>query len=383
MKKIRYKSQNVFTVLLLAVMLMSACRKDLQVPKEEKEYLFSPRPNDPIKGIYLVNEGNMGMNKASLDFVDFEAGQYRRNIYSEANPLQVKGLGDVGNDAGVYGSKLYIVVNISNKVEVLDVKTGKRIQQINITNCRYITFNKGKAYVSAYLGQVGNPAEPNGIVAEIDTTTLSEVRRVKVGRQPEEMAIVKDKLYIANSGGYSPGNYERTVSVVDLNSFTETKRIDVAINLHRLKADRFGDLYVTSRGDYLDTHSKLFVIDTQTDQVKLQYDIAVSNLTISNDVVYFYGSEWSHNTGKMTVSYGMLDVLSKKVLDTKFITDGTDKNIVIPYGIAVNPFTKEVFVTDAGNYVSPGVLYCFSPAGVKQWKVTTGDIPAHFAFVYR
>jgi DNA-binding beta-propeller fold protein YncE len=212
---------------------------------------------------------------------------------------------------------------------------------------------------------------------------LAEVRRVKVGRQPEEMAIVNDKLYIANSGGYSPGNYERTVSVVDLNSFTETKRIDVAINLHRLKADGFGDLYVTSRGDYLDIHSKLFVIDTKTDKVKLRYDIAVSNLTISNDVVYFYGSEWSHNTGKMTVSYGMLDVRSKKVLDKKFITDGTDKNIVIPYGIAVNPFTKEVFVTDAGNYVSPGVLYCFSPAGVKQWKVTTGDIPAHFAFVYR
>lgn len=383
MKKIGYKFQNAFTLLLLVMALMSACRKDLQPPKEEKEYLFPPRPNDPIKGIYLVNEGNMGMNKASLDFIDFEAGQYRRNIYSEANPLQVKGLGDVGNDAGVYGSKLYIVVNISNKVEVLDVKTRKRIKQIDITNCRYITFNKGKAYVSAYLGQVGNPAEPNGIVAEIDTTTLAEVRRVKVGRQPEEMAIVKDKLYIANSGGYSPGNYERTVSVVDLNSFTETKRIDVAINLHRLKADRFGDLYVTSRGDYLDINSKLFVIDTQTDQVKLQYDIAVSNLTISNDVVYFYGSEWSHHTGKMTVSYGMLDVISKKVLDKKFITDGTDNNIVIPYGIAVNPFTKEVFVTDAGNYVSPGILYCFSPEGVKKWKVTTGDIPAHFAFVYR
>ena len=383
MKKIGYRFQNAFTLLLLVTLLMSACRKDLQPPKEEKEYLFPPRPDDPVKGFYLVNEGNMGMNKASLDYVDYGAGQYRRNIYNEANPLQVKGLGDVANDAGVYGSKLYIVVNISNKVEVLDVKTGKRIQQINITNCRYITFNKGKAYVSAYLGQVGNPSEPNGIVAEIDTTTLAEVRRVQVGRQPEEMAIVNNKLYVANSGGYSPQNYERTLSVVDLNSFTETKRIDVAINLHRLKADRFGDLYVTSRGNYLDINSKLFVIDTQTDQVKKQYDIAVSNLTISNDVAYFYGSEWSHNTGKMTVTYGMLDVISKKVLDKKFITDGTDKDIVIPYGIAVDPFTKEVFVTDAGNYVSPGTLYCFSPAGVKKWKATTGDIPAHFAFIYK
>ncbi|MNR25638.1 hypothetical protein D3C85_1428010 [compost metagenome] len=140
---------------------------------------------------------------------------------------------------------------------------------------------------------------------------------------------------------------------------------------------------MTSRGDYLETKSKMFVIDTKTDQVKKQFDLAVSNLTINDDIAYFYGSEWNHNTGETTVTYGMLDVNEERVLDKKFITDGTDKNIVIPYGIAVDPFTKEVFVTDAGDYVSPGVVYCFSPQGLKKWSVTAGDIPAHFAFVYK
>lgn len=383
MKKIKLKHQNILSILLMAMTLTSACRKDPQVIKEEQEEVIAPEPARPAKGFYLVNEGNMGMNKASLDYMDFGTGIYRRNIYNEANPTQVKGLGDVANDVGIYGSKLYIVVNVSNKVEVLDVKTGKRLQQINIVNCRYITFKNGKAYVSAYLGEVGNAAEPNGIVAQIDTASLTEERRVKVGRQPEEMAIIGSKLYVANSGGYSPENYERTVSVIDLNSFTEIKRIDVAINLHRLKADKYGDLYVTSRGDYLETKSKMFVIDTKTDKVKTQFDLAVSNLTINDDIAYFYGSEWNHNTGETTVTYGMLDVNEERVLDKKFITDGTDKNIVIPYGIAVDPFTKEVFVTDAGDYVSPGVVYCFSPQGLKKWSVTAGDIPAHFAFVYK
>lgn len=371
---------SLWSVLLCAV-LFTACRKD-QAPVKEETQQVPADPSSVIKGFYLVNEGNMNMNKASLDYLDFRTGIYRNNIYGKANPEVVKGLGDVGNDIAAYGSKLYVVVNISNKVEVMDIKTGKKIKQIEVINCRYITFRNGKAYVSAYLGTVGDPKAPRGIVAQIDTLTLKEEKRIDVGRQPEEMAIVGDKLYVANSGGYSPPNYERTVSVIDLNTFQVVKNIDVGINLHRLKADRYGDLYVTSRGDYYDIPSKLFVIDTKTETIKKTFDIAVSNLTIDDDQAYFYGTEFSYITGSNTISYGILNVKDELLTAKQFITDGTEKNILIPYGIEVNPFTKDVFVTDAKDYVSPGTLYCFGANGRKKWSVKTGDIPAHFAFIY-
>jgi len=374
------KIHRLSLLILLSTALL-ACRKEPSPIKEETE-VIKPDSASIAKGFYLVNEGNMNMNKASLDYMDFSTGIYRRNIYNEVNPEVVKGLGDVANDIAVYGNKLYVVVNISNKIEVMDVKTGKRITQIDILNCRYITFHKGKAYVSAYLGQVGDPAAPQGIVAQIDTATLREEKRTEVGRQPEEMAIVGDKLYVANSGGYSPKNYERTVAVLDLNSFQVIKKIDVAVNLHRVKADRYGDLYVTSRGDYYDIPAKLFVIDTKTDQVKKTFDLGVSNLAIDGDNAYFYSTEFSYVTGENKITYGVLDVKNEVVTEKKFITDGTDGKIMIPYGIAVNPYTKDVFVTDAKDYVSPGTLYCFDAAGNKKYSLTTGDIPAHFAFVY-
>lgn len=364
------------------VLLVASCRKAPQVIPKQVEQIAAPDPSSVIKGIYLLNEGNMNMNKASLDFMNFRTGVYERNIYNEANPSVTKGLGDVGNDIGIYGSKMYVVVNISNKVEVLDVKTAKKLAQIDITNCRYVTFHKNKAYVSAYLGKVGDPKAPNGIVAEIDTTSLQIERKVTVGRQPEEMAIVGEKLYIANSGGYSPPDYERTVSVIDLASFTELKRIDVAINLDRLKADKYGDIYVSSRGDYYTIPSKLFVIDTKTDAVKKTFDIAASNLWIDDDTAYIYSTEWSYPQQKNVITYAMLNVKDETVLNSRFITDGTDKKIIVPYGIAVNPLTKDVFVTDAGNYVASGTLYCFDKNGVMKWKVQAGDIPAHMAFVY-
>jgi DNA-binding beta-propeller fold protein YncE len=68
-------------------------------------------------------------------------------------------------------------------------------------------------------------------------------------------------------------------------------------------------------------------------------------------------------------------------VNRSFITDGTDKEIEIPYGIMVHPVTKDIYVTDAGNYVSPGMLYCFTKNGKKKWSVRTGDIPAHFALL--
>ncbi|MDN3584704.1 YncE family protein [Mucilaginibacter flavus] len=382
MKNISQKLLYLLPAIL--VLAYSSCRKDTGPVKEVVTPVAPPDTTvNPIKGFYLLNEGNMGSNKASLDYFDYATGKYHKNIYGELNPDIVKSLGDVGNDIGIYGNKVYVVVNVSNKVEVLNATTGKRITQVNIANCRYVTFHNGKAYVSAYLGTVGDPKAPNGAVDEIDTTSLQITRKVTVGRQPEEMAIVGEKLYVANSGGYSPPNYERTVSVVDLASFTEIKRIDVAINLDRVKADKYGDIYVTSRGDYYDIPSKLFVIDTKTDAVKKEFDFGVSNLWIDDDTAYMYSFEFSYKTGKNTTTYSMLNVKDETVLNTKFITDGTEALIKVPYGIAVNPYTKEVLVTDAKDYVTPGMVYVFDPSGKKKWQAITGDIPGHFAFAYK
>lgn len=53
---------------------------------------------------------------------------------------------------------------------------------------------------------------------------------------------------------------------------------------------------------------------------------------------------------------------------------------MIPYGIAIHPRNGDIYVTDAKNYVSSGVLHCYSREGVHKWSVRTGDIPAHMVF---
>lgn len=365
----------------VCLFLCLACREDLPVLRSESEAVSRPGSPHEIKGMFVLNEGNMGSNKCTLDFLDFRSGFYTRNIYPERNPEVVKELGDVGNDLQVYGNRLYAVINCSHYVEVMDVRTAQHIGSVNVTNCRYIVFAGDKAYVSSYAGPVQiDPNARPGKIVEFDVNTLQITREVVVGYQPEEMVIKDGLLYVANSGGYRFPNYDRTVSVVDLGTFEVVNTIDVAINLHRMKLASDGLIYVSSRGDYYGTKSDVFVIDPEAQRVVGRLGVAASEMCMDDDELYLISVEWSYVSGKNEIRYTLYDTRKREILPRNFITDGTEKDISIPYGLGVNPETKEIFVSDATNYVTPGYLYCFSPEGKLKWKVRTGDIPAHFAF---
>ena len=373
---------------LLCLAVLFACREiELVVPTEYELLPGVPiAPDARPAGMYLLNEANMGSNKSSIDYVDFRNAYYVRNIYAERNPEVVKELGDVGNDIQIYGNKLYAVINCSHKVEVMDVRTCKRIGQVDIPNCRYIRFAKGKAYVSAYVGPVAiDPNAQLGAVYEVDTASLAVTRKVTVGYQPDELEVLGEYLYVANSGGYRAPDYDSTVSVVEIYGMKQIQKIPVGINLHRIRKDRYGKLWVTSRGDYNTIPTRIYVLDRKDKNskemvVKDTLDIPCSEMYIQGDSLYFYSVEWNKQTERNTVTYGIIDVRTGQLVTDHFITDGTEQDIVIPYGICVHPTTGDVYVTDAKNYVSSGVLHCYDRHGKKKWSVRTGDIPAHMAF---
>ena len=313
-----------------------------------------------IIGMYLLNEGNMGSNKATLDYLDLSGKDstvhYYRNIYSERNPSTVMSLGDVGNDCQIYGSRLWLVINCSNKVEVARAADAVRIGKVNIPNCRYVTFKDGFAYVSSYVGSV--------------------------------YGVGSNRLYVANSGGYqgmTGQGYESTVSVVDLSTMEETDKIEVAPNLHHLKADKYGQLWVTSRGNYMDEASSIWWLESDGNgnmRVGGHLDQSVSDLCIVGDSLYFYGSQWSEVTMTNTVTYGIINVRSHQVVTNTLSTAPEIQKIRMPYGIIVNPLHHDFYLMDAKNYVSSGELLHFNADGTFDWKVKTGDIPGHAAFLY-
>ena len=333
-------------------MLLWSCRHD--------EVIYPTIPTEVTKevqkgGLYVLCEGNMGSNKARLDYMNLETGTYYANWYGAQNPTQVKELGDVGNDIQQYGSRLYAVINCSHRVEIMDLQ-ARHIGSIDIPNCRYVAFYGGKAYVSAYVGSIAD-SDMLGSVFEIDTASLKITREVKVGHQPDELCVVGDELFVVNSGGYLTNRHDSTVSVIDLASLTEKQKIIVGKNPQRIRVDDRQQLWVA-------TDNGLYVLANK--QVKTVLPIHANNLSVLGSTVYVLD-----HANKVLQGISTTDYQSSTIYQLSSYEN--------PYGLLATD--EALYITDAKNYVSSGVLHCYGYDGRERWTAMTGDIPGHLCRV--
>jgi YVTN family beta-propeller protein len=344
--------KNVF--LFAFIILLSACddMKDVPTPVD------LPATPGETGQMYILSEGLFNMNNSTLSLINFQ----NRTIIPDYFLLQNnRGLGDTANDMKLYGSKLWIVVNVSSQVEVLDVRSGYSIKRIPFFNTsgvarqpRYITFYGNKAYVCSF----------DGTVERIDTTSMAIEAVAVVGRNPDGITAVNGKLYVSNSGGLDIPNYDNTVSVVDINTFTEVKKITVGINPFKIEADSQGDVYVVSRGNNSTIKSTWSRISSQTDEVVQTFDnLPVVNFTIHNDTAYIYNYDYVNSTYWVKT----FDCKTEQIISDNFITDST--TLERPFGIYVHPTNGNVYLTDALNYTVKGNLYCFTRKGKLLYKL--------------
>ena len=97
----------------LILCFLDGCRQELPTIRSEVEYVTLPSDPQSIEGFFLVNEGNMGSNKCTIDHFDARTGSYFRNIYPERKPQCSEGTWRCGQrhrhlrQSAVCGSKLF------------------------------------------------------------------------------------------------------------------------------------------------------------------------------------------------------------------------------------------------------------------------------------
>lgn len=356
-------------------LLLTSCRGDILLPPPEQTPVTAGQPG-PVAGFYILNEGNMGSNRAEIDYFNLHTGSFLRNIYTAMNPDAVKELGDVGNDLLIAHGHLYATINCSHKVEVMQASDARRIGQVDVPNCRFMAADEHHLYVSSYVGPVQvDPHAPRGAVFRIDPVTLQIDGIVETGYQPEQLAIAQGKLYVANSGGYRAPDYDNTLTVIDLNSFTVCGSITVAPNLYGVIYDEAREqLLVSSQGNGTDVPSDIYSVSLPDGTVTGALDIRCSRMTLCDGCLYII----TRQEGNKKASFLKYD-LETQTREGSFINP-PEPDMTMPYCLAVNPYNGDIYVGDARNYVSSGRLHCFTNTGEYRWTVTTGDIPSAIAF---
>ena len=341
-----------YLLLVLCFILMSvSCRKPIDGNDDDDK----PTPVYGMKGLYILNEGLFQMNNSSISYYNAETGEMTPDIFLKVNQ---RGLGDTGNDLQQYGSKLYCVVNISGQIEVMNINSCISLKQISLAGKqpRKIAFYKNKAYVSCF----------DGSVVRIDTASLEIDATATAGANPEGICVANGKLYVANSGGLNRPNYGKTVSVFDLARFELLREIEVEINPYVMMPDKEGDVYLVSRGNYGSVPYTFQRIDSKTDKVVQRYELPVLNFTICDEYAYLYYYDFS--SGKSWIK--VMNILTEKIEKENFISDGTVLNT--PYTIAVNPVSKDVYISNAYQFTVNSDIYVFDKNGKKKLVFEAG-----------
>jgi hypothetical protein len=406
-------------LLLCGALVFCACHKDPVPEPPSKDAELTGEKVDvsvfpqTIGKIFLLNEGGMGSNNASLDFLRISDGNYITGAFKKMNPGVGAGLGDVGNDIAIHGDEVWIIVNNSGIVEVISAKDETEIAAIAVPTPRNIAFDDRYAYVTSWAGAFANgiydengsytitdSSNPKGQVYRIDLNTKKVAGTVEVGYQPEGIAYYNGKLYVANSGGISsqlPPNYayDKTVSIIDADSFRVTRTVEVQVNLKNVYSDGKGFIYVTTLGNYWDVHSGLYVfsaadprapylVGSGEDSILNPDYLHVSCSCIQGDTVYCIGTpdefDWtaSHTYNVWCVKQSEDGPEQLTIGHYGMSLTGT------PYGMAAVGFANSEFpsllVGDAGDYFNPGTVSCYRIGNSnKLWTVTAGVCPGHFA----
>ena len=305
---------------------------------------------------YVLNSGDWKSANSSLTKYDLGTGVAVQNYFELQNG---RGLGATANDMLVHGSKMYIAVSGESTIEVtsLDAKSIKQIKCA--AQPRYLAAQDGKVYVTYY----------DGNVARIDTAILEVDAMVAVGRNPEQLAVCGEKMYVANSGGMDYNTevgYDKTVSVIDIASFVEVGKIEVVCN-PAVVVSCEGGVYVASYGNYYDVPSTLQCISPGGEVAVVNECANMTEFCYNAGRLYGFFSAYDENWNA-TTTYLSYDVADKSV-DSPWIKETFRP---VPYKVCA---AGEYVCVTSSDYMNDGDTYLYDTDGMLVHTVPSGLNP--------
>ncbi len=337
----------------LAITVLSSCKKD-----NIDDIYVAGNYED---GYFVTNEGNFGTGNGSISFVD-EYGAVENDVFASINSFA---LGDVVQSMNIIGSRAYILVNGSSKIEVASVDSMYSVATIDAVSPRYIAkVSDNKAYVTDW--------GINGVqVIDLLTNTISST--IACGTGPEGITVANGFAYVCNVGGWGLDN---TVSVINTTTDAVETTLIVGDKPNSVVVDVNGAVWVLT-GGFTEYDDWNVVSETAGNLVKIvnntieeTYAFALGNHP-QDLVIDDAGTTLYYSDGSWSKAVYAFDVNDTELPTTVLI----DKSF---YGLGVHG--GYVYGTDAVDFTQSGWSYKYTADGTIIDSVQVGIIPGGYCF---
>lgn len=354
------KSIQIIISIVLCMVVPSACVKD----KPNTQVTTSqPVTND---NIYVVCEGSFGNGDAALYGYDVKNNVVSGDLYKAANNAD---LGDVFQSMTRIADRLFLCVNNSDKVVVLNTNDKKQVGFISIPKPRYIlSVNANKAYVSSLYSNKVYVIDPQSMqltgtilmpyqnaegmtfyngsvyvcmwdtachnVYAIDTSTDRIVKTIAIqGAAPQEAVVDKNNMLWVLSGNISKGK-------------------SCAFNV------------LNTQGDI----AKQYQFANNADVIKPVFDNNAENLYFIE--VNYSGAPQNNGIYKMNISDAVLPAMA-------FIPAQQYQYF---WALGIHPQSGKVYVGDPKGFTQKGSILVYNTDASLSTQFNVGVGPGHFYF---
>lgn len=335
------------------VALFTSCERDEPTPANPgTAHTFTPG-----EGFFVLNEGGFTAGNSSLSYYAVsgaDAGSTFNNLYLNANGVP---LGDVAQSVTMINGRMYIVVNNSSKIVVVNpINMGAASTIPNLAGPRSILqIDANTAWITQqYSEQVAIlDLNTNAVTGYVNLGVSSEAI-IKLNGEVFVTSMESDKLYAIDPS--NPSNIDSAMTI--------------APGGNSMVADGNGKLWVLAYG-YWATSAPggLFRIDPNSNTVEASmpmttFDFATHLCTNpAGDSLFFL----NYNIYRMATSDG--------ALPSNAYIPGSGHSF---YTIGLMPNTSNFFAGDAVDYVQAGLLFRYDGSGAQTDVDTVGIIPNSF-----
>lgn len=342
-------------IIVVASMFVVGCKDGEDQPKGDYE-----------KGVFVVSEGAFQAGNASIAFKGVDVDSVKNEIFKTKNG---RPLGDTGQSMAFFNDKGFIVVNNSNKVEVVNANTFEELATVtNFESPRYfLGINANKAYVSQW-GSDGK----SGKIKILNPSTHEVTGEIDVeGNGPEKLKLIDGKVYVSYSGGLHRDSF---ITVINPTTDAIEKTIPTHFNPSEITQGQDGNIWVLSGGytnwtTMFSTPPRLQVFDKNDHTLVKELELGasssypgVADLQQGNGNYLFF----SYNKGLHKVNTASSTIALEEIVGDKPFT-------AITYDASENL----IYATTAPTYTGAGTLNIYKTDGTEKSVHTVGVVPGY------